>query len=369
MTDLHYIDPDNDATLPLDTRTWRGASGQPLELGGLPRFDPRDIDRDVWSLWRYRAFLPLPADAHPVSLGEGMTPLVPAAMDGRTIYYKLEFMAPTGSYKDRGVTTLISGLKAAGIDSVIEDSSGNAGTAVAAYAAAAGMAARIFVPDHASPAKKAQIRVYGANLAEIPGGRAATGDAAIAAAEHTVYASHAWNPLFNSGLRTAAWEVWEQLGRAPDAVITPVGQGGLLLGMADGFRDLLDAQCIDRLPRMIGVQAAAVAPVYRAWRDGLDEVPTVPEAATIAEGVRIRRPVRAEAILAAVRDTDGIMVAPDDEAVEAARADLARRGLFVEPTSALVLAGLREILDTLPRDAIIVAPLTGSGLKSPQRAG
>lgn len=369
MTDLHYIDPASGAALPLNSRAWRGASGQPLDLGGLPPFDPRQIDRDVWSLWRYRAFLPLPADARPVTLGEGMTPLVPADLQGRTVYYKLEFMAPTGSYKDRGVTTLISGLKAADIDSLIEDSSGNAGTAVAAYAAAAGMRAHIFVPDHASPAKKAQIRVYGADLAEIPGGRAATTDAAIAAAEHSLYASHAWNPLFNNGLRTAAWEVWEQLGRAPDVVITPVGQGGLLLGMAEGFRDLLDAQCIDQLPRMIGVQAAAVAPVYQAWRDGLVEVPTVPEAATIAEGVRIRHPVRAEAILAAVRETNGVMVAANDHAVEAARADLARQGLFVEPTSALVLAGLYQIIDSLPRDAIIVAPLTGSGLKSPPTAG
>lgn len=369
MTDLHYIDPDDGAMLPLDTRTWRGASGQPLELGGLPRFDPRGIDRDMWSLWRYRAFLPLPADAHPVSLGEGMTPLVPLSVDGRTLHFKLEFMAPTGSYKDRGVTTLITGLRAIGVTEVLEDSSGNAGVAVAAYAAAGGIKARIFVPDYASPAKKAQVRVYGAELVEAPGGRAATTEAAIKAAETSVYASHAWHPLFTSGLRTAAWEMWEALGRrAPDAIVLPAGQGGLLLGLFNGFLDLQRVGLIDRLPRLHAVQAAAVAPLYAAWQADKPEVAAVPEGGSVAEGVLIRQPVRGKALLDAIRQSGGSVTVADEESIQTSRTDLARHGLFVEPTSALALAGLRALGDAIPRDALVVLPLTGSGLKAPPTA-
>ena len=330
MLNLHFVDSQTGQTYPFDTHAWRGEGGAPLDIAGLTPFDPHRIDPNVWSVWRYREFLPLPPSTAPVSLGEGMTPLVPVTLDGRTVHYKLEFMSPTGSYKDRGATTLISGLRAAGVTDLLEDSSGNAGTAVAAYSAAAGIRARIFVPDHASPAKKAQIRVYGAELVEVPGGRAATTDAAIQAAKTTVYGSHAWNPLFNSGLRTAAWEVWEQLRRrAPDAVITPVGQGGLLLGMVDGFRELKAGGYIARVPRFYGVQAQAVAPVYEAWRQGRTTVTPAAEGQTIAEGVRVVNPVRGAAIVAAVRETGGALLTAADEAVERARADLARHGLFV----------------------------------------
>lgn len=366
MTDLHFIDSATGQTYPFATRAWRGDSGAPLELGGLPPFDAERIDLDVWSLWRYRAMLPLPAGAEPVSLGEGMTPLVPVHIDNRKIHFKLEFMAPTGSYKDRGITTLISGLAAIGVTEVLEDSSGNAGTAVAAYAAAAGLRARIFVPDYAPPAKKAPIKFFGATLEEIPGGRAATTEAAIEAAKTSMYASHAWHPLFTSGLRTAAWEVWEQLQRrAPDAVITPIGQGGLYMGMYLGFRDLQDAGYIDRLPRLFGIQTAAVAPVVRAWDDGADRVASVPEGQSIADGVLIRQPVRGTMLLKIARETGGGFIAAYDPDIARARADLGRHGLFVEPTSALVLAGIRLLEDTLPQDAVVVAMLTGSGLKTP----
>lgn len=368
MTDLHYYDAATHETYPFDTRRWRGDSGAPLELAGLPPFDPALIRRDVWSLWRYRAFLPVPADAEPVGLGEGMTPLVPLIVDGRTLHFKLEFMAPTGSYKDRGVTTLMTGLKAIGVTEVLEDSSGNAGVAVAAYAAAGGMAARIFVPDYASPAKKAQVRVYGAQLVEVPGGRAATTEAAIQAAETSVYASHAWHPLFTVGLRTAAWEMWEALGRAPDAVVLPAGQGGLLLGLAEGFVALQGAGLIPHLPKLYAVQAAAVAPLYAAWRAGAEDVAAVPEGRSLAEGVLIRQPVRGRALLDAVRQSKGGVAVADEDAIQRARADLARHGLFVEPTSALALAGLRALGDAIPPDALVVLPLTGSGLKAPPAA-
>ena len=369
MTRLHYYDSATQETYPFDTRRWRGASGAPLELAGLPPFDPALIRQDVWSLWRYRAFLPVPDGVEPVSLGEGMTPLVPLSIDGRTLHFKLEFIAPTGSYKDRGVTTLITGLRAIGVAEVLEDSSGNAGVAVAAYAAAGGLHARIFVPDYAAPAKKAQVRVYGAQLVEVPGGRAATTEAAIQAAETSVYASHAWHPLFTGGLRTCAWEIWEALGRrAPDAIVLPAGQGGLLLGLFNGFLDLQRVGLIEHLPRLYAVQAAAVAPLYRAWQAGASDVAPVPEGRSLAEGVLIRQPVRGTALLAALRQSEGGVTVADEEAIQTARTDLARHGLFVEPTSALALAGLRAVGDAIPEDALVVLPLTGSGLKAPPTA-
>lgn len=366
---MYYIDSATGERYPFDTRAWQGRSGAPLELARLPPFDRALIAPHVWSLWRYRALLPLPPLAQPVSLGEGMTPLVSTTLDGRSVHFKLEFLGPTGSYKDRGVTTLISGLRANGVAEVIEDSAGNAGTAVAAYAAAAGLRARIFVPDYASPAKKAQIRVYGAELVEVGGGRAATTDAAVQAAQTSMYASHAWHPLFISGLRTAAWEVWEQLGgRAPDACVVPIGQGGLYLGLLQGFKDLLAAGEIDRLPRLFGVQPTAIAPVARAWQAGRADVPPVPEGETIAEGIRIRQPVRGAQLLAGATESGGGFVAVDDPAIERARGDLAHAGLFVEPTSAAALAGLRALDRVIPRDALVVVPLTGSGLKAPPQA-
>lgn len=365
MTQLYYYDSATQESYPFETRRWRGDSGAPLELAGLPAFDPALIRQDVWSLWRYQAFLPLPDGAAPVSLGEGMTPLVPLTVDGRSVHFKLEFMAPTGSYKDRGVTTLITGLRAIGVSDVLEDSSGNAGVAVAAYAAAGGLRARIFVPDYASPAKKAQVRVYGAELVEVPGGRAATTEAAIQAAATSVYASHAWHPLFTVGLRTAAWEIWESLGHAPDAVVLPAGQGGLLLGLFDGFVELQRAGLIGDLPKLYAVQAAAVAPLYAAWQAGAADVAAVPEGRSAAEGVLIRQPVRGRALLDAVRQSGGGVAVADEDAIQRARADLARRGLFVEPTSALALAGLRALSSEIPSDALVVLPLTGSGLKAP----
>ncbi len=279
---------------PLD---WQCAGGQ-VAIANLPAFDADAIDPNEWSLWRYAAMLPA---RRRFSLGEGGTPLVSTEIDGRSFYAKLEYLNPTGSYKDRGTSVLVNHLLAHDVTEVVEDSSGNAGASLAAYATATGIRARIFAPTSAPAGKKNLITAFGAELVEIPGPRAATTEACLQAAQTTVYATHAWSPLFVAGQMTCAWEIWEQLGwRAPDAVVCPVGQGGLFLGLTHGFQALLDAGLIEQTPHYYAVQSAACDPLVQAWERGLD----VPEAVTqqpgVADGIAVTLPVHGAEMLVSV---------------------------------------------------------------------
>src|SRR5574337_896283 len=153
-------------------------------MADAPRFDPARIDASSATLWRYRAFMPLPENALPISMGEGFTPLVEARLGSLAFLSKLDFLMPTGSFKDRGTAVLVSALQTLGVTRVVEDSSGNAAASLAAYAARAGIAAEIFVPAHASPAKLAQIAIYGARLHKVEGPRENAARAAQRSEEH-----------------------------------------------------------------------------------------------------------------------------------------------------------------------------------------
>lgn len=306
----------------------------------------------------------LPETGEIVSMGEGLTPLVKVNWKGMPVYFKLEYLSPTGSFKDRGTTVLVSFLRGMGIREVVEDSSGNAGASLAAYAARAGMRARIFVPAHASPAKKAQIAIYGAELMEVKGPREEAAKAVREEAEKGFYyASHYYNPLILEGMKTVAYEIWEQLGKIPDAVVLPVGHGTLLLGLYQGFRDLLEAGLASSMPVLYGVQARNCSPLFEAFRLGVEEVAGYNPVPTIAEGISIARPLRAKEILRAVRETGGEILAVEEGEILKGREELARKGFFVEPTSAVAVAALDHLLHL--RGKILVIPLTGSGLKSP----
>jgi threonine synthase len=282
-------------------------------------------------------------------------------------------MAPTASFKDRGTAVMINILAHQGVTHVLDDSSGNAGASVAAYAARAGIRAEVFVPAHASPSKQAQIAVYGAQVRPIPGPRANAKSAAIESAQRgAAYASHAYHPGFLLGQQSVAWEVWEQLGhRAPDWYVVPVGQGVHLLGAWLGFRRLRAAGLIDRLPRLAAVQPSRLAPLCQAMSAGLDTVPPVEVTRpSVAEGLAIAEPVRGRRLLQAIRDTDGTCLTVDDEAILTAQRALAHLGFYVEPTSATVVAALPKVLAAVRSDETIVLPLTGSGLKgAPSIAG
>jgi threonine synthase len=237
-------------TYPYDTYQWRCECGGVFEIEGAPGFARDEIETGDFSLWRYQAMLPVKHEEGVVSLGEGFTPLVETQVYDTRIHCKLEFLAPTGSFKDRGTAVLVSVLREMGIKRVVEDSSGNAGASLAAYAARAGIEAEIYVPAYASPNKIHQIAIYGATPVKVEGPRERAAQAVQeAAAKGTYYASHYYNPFTLEGLKTIAYEMWEQLGgRAPDNVILPVGQGTLLLGAYRGFKDLLTAGLIEAAP-------------------------------------------------------------------------------------------------------------------------
>lgn len=320
-------------------------------------------DRDA-SMWRFAAVLPVPADPS-ITLGEGGTPVVRSrTLPG--LQLKLEFLSPTLSFKDRGAVVLATLAARIGVRRAVVDSSGNAGTAAAAYLARAGIGCQVFVPASTSPEKLAQIRAHGADVT-VAGSRADTAAAAAAVAERAevFYASHVYHPYFLHGVKTYGYEIWEQHGRTlPSTVMVPVGNGTLLLGCYLAFTELVAAGLADRLPSLLAVQAANCAPLADAFRRGADDVTPAPTAATVAEGIAITAPPRGAQILAAVRASAGAIVTVEDDAIVAARRQLAGEGLFVEPTAAVCFAAAATARELLAADDVVV-PLCGAGLKHP----
>jgi threonine synthase len=213
-----------------------------VEWPGPPPLSPDALAGRPPDMWRYADGLP--PLARRVSLGEPATPLVALEHRGRPVWLKCDYLLATGSYKDRGSAVLMSHLAGVGVARAVEDSSGNAGASLAAYAARAGIDLTVFCPASASPGKLAQIRLYGARLRLVEGPRARTTEALERHVAETgdFYASHLWHPYFVEGLKTLAYEIAEQEGwRAPDAVVCPVGAGSILLGLFHGFADLVAA--------------------------------------------------------------------------------------------------------------------------------
>ncbi|MFR9726729.1 threonine synthase [Streptomyces sp. MS19] len=360
---VRLLDQRSGRTYPLDALRWRGDDGAPLTVPPLPAPVPERIDTGTRSLWRYRAALPLPAGTAPVSLGEGVTPLVEREWAGVPVRFKLEWFNPTGSFKDRGASVMISALAAHGVTEVVEDSSGNGGSAVAAYCAAAGIAAEILVPEGTSAAKVLQTRAFGARITTVPGARDATAAEALRRSERVPYAGHNWHPYFLQGTKTLAYELWEDLGfTAPDAVVTPAGAGSIVLGLDLGFSELLAAGLIPRPPRLLVAQPAACAPLDAAVRG----VPVPPFGPTIAEGTAIRAPVRLPEVVAAVRRSGGATAAIPEADIAAALRGLAAAGLYAEPTSATAAAAVRVFAERgdLRAGETTAVVLTGSGLKA-----
>lgn len=342
-----------------------GGAWEPIEHS---EFDPDLILKDISSVWRYKDIFGLETLESPVSLGAGWTPLLSSRWEGNDAFFKLEYISPTGSFKDRGTEVEMSFLKAVGVKQVVEDSSGNAGAAVAAYAARAGIRAHIYAPDSASPAKLSQIRIYGAALNKISGPRIEATKAVLkAVAGGKVYASHAYNPVYLLGQQSVAWEIWEQTdGKLPDAIVIPVGQCGLLMGAWLGFRRLLLAGVIEKIPRLYAAQPVRLSPIHHAFTNGLDDIPSAhPTQSSIAKGLAIVKPVRGKRILQALRETRGGTVVVSEEKILQAYQNLARRGLFAEPSSAVAAAAIGAVRRELSDSAVILAALTGSGLKSP----
>lgn len=342
--------------------------GHPLTIQSHPstRYLP---DNTLKSLWRYRASFPIPIDITAITLNEGLTPIVPLNPADPSHSVKLDYLCPTGSYKDRGASVLITYLKSLGVTEVVEDSSGNAGAAIAAYAARAGMCCTIYCPESTSKSKLKQISAYGAELKLVPGNRMATTEAVKEAAENTCYASHNWHPVFLEGTKTIAYEIVEQLQNTlPTHVLCPVGFGSIYLGLYIGFKELYDEGVIDHVPQLLGVQPETCCPFYNAYRDKTSTIVRMPQTApTLAEGITAELPIRSHQILEAIRYTDGAFTTVDDFDIQAGLETLAAKGIFVEPTSAVVIKAYEKFKQEgiiNEKEDTTVSILTGNGLKS-----
>lgn len=335
------------------------ACGGVFDWEEFPEYKRILVNQGLPGLWRYREMLGLPADAPLITLGEGNTPLVRDQVDGLEVGYKMESLNPSGSYKDRGSAILVSHLVARGVGTAVEDSSGNAGASFAAYAARSGLRARVFIPESASGPKRRQIEIYGADLVSVPGPRSAAADAVRRQVDQgAVYASHAYLPFGMAGIATIAYELVEQLGTIPGTVIAPVGHGSLLLGIIRGFNALLAAGEIKNLPKFVGVQSAACAPVaaeYNHWTGA------VTEGVTSAEGVRVVKPVRKSALIMTMEPEMDAILAVEEADILPARDQLALRGIYVEPTSAIVWSAFKQLTSQLVSPVILV--MSGVGYK------
>lgn len=366
MPAASYIDPRNGKLYPLDQPRWCSDERTPLLVTPGAGISREDIDSRTRSLWRYRAALPVEI-AKPITLGEGCTPLVQQDWGDLQPFFKLEWFNPTGSFKDRGSSVMLSFLRQIGIDAILEDSSGNGGSSMAGLGAAGGMRVKILAPASTSPAKIAQVRAYGATVQLVEGPREESEAEAIRQSSQTFYASHNWQPFFLEGTKSLAYEIWEDLGfRAPDNVIVPVGAGSSLLGCALGFRELLKAGQIAKLPRLFAAQPQNCSPIDASFKAGVDTPVAREVTKTIAEGTAIKNPLRLREIIAALRESGGGTVALTEEEIVAALRRLARQGLFAEPTSASAAAALEKLSSagSIKASETTVVVLTGTGLKA-----
>jgi threonine synthase len=313
--------------------------------------------------------LPVTPDAA-ISMGEGGTPLI-RSRALPALRMKIEFLSPTLSFKDRGAVILAMLGARIGVRRAMVDSSGNAGTAVAAYFGRAGIDCEVLVPGGTSPGKLAQMAAHGATVTVISGSRADAASAAMSIAEggDVFYASHVYHPYFLHGVKTYGYEIWEQSARRlPAAVLVPVGNGTMLLGCYLAFAELVEAGLADRMPALIGVQAAGCAPIAGEFWGADNRV-----SSTVAEGIAIPTPPRAKQILAAIRASGGTVVTVEDDDILAARRVLAGEGLFVEATAAVCFAAALFAPDAvgqgwaMVREAVVsggvVAALCGAGRK------
>ena len=327
-------------------------------------FSLEKIDRSEWSIFRYRRFLALEDDSwRDVTLGEGMTGIV--RLD-ENVLLKMDYCMPTLSYKDRGAAVLIAHAKAIGVDKVVQDSSGNAGNSVAAYCAKAGIACEIFVPEGTSPKKIDMIRAHGAVCTVVPGSRDHCADVCRETVERdsVYYANHVYNPYFYEGTKTYIYEVFEQLGRIPDNLVIPVGNGTLFLGAIFALEHLMQSHCIEKIPQIIAVQSERCDPLLQAAELGLDEAAAVTPQPTIAEGIAIGKPIRAREILKYAKQYGVRFVHAPEDQILSARAALARKGVYCEHTTAANYAAYLRYCQMYGQTPDCLITMCGAGLKS-----
>ena len=325
------------------------------------------------SIWRYQPLLPVDAECPIPPLQVGWTPLYQAQrlgekLDLSNLYLKDEGRNPTASLKDRASAIGVVKAQELGRRIITCASTGNAASSLAGLAASVGMRNVIFVPESAPRAKVAQLLIFGAQVIMVKGTYDQAFDLCLEASDEFGWYSRntAYNPYLSEGKKTAALEVCEQLSwQAPDRVFVSVGDGCIIGGLHKGFKDLLALGFIERLPKLVGVQAEGAAPLVRAWETGKFE-PIIPS--TLADSISVGVPRDRVKALRAVRESGGQYVAVSDEEILEAMRQLGREAIFAEPAGAAGFAGLVKLADEIDPQELIVVLVTGNGLKDVESA-
>jgi len=344
--------------------------GQPLDVQLHRDFETEKIRKRNYTVWRYAKFFPYINETEIITLGEGWTPLTKFSSN---VYLKLESQNPTGSFKDRGSTTLISTLhkpvkKAGGY--ISEDSSGNAGASIAAYAARAGLKAKIYVPENASGSKINQIRFYGAEVVKVSGSRSKVAEKAQEIEKGKFYVGHIFHPLFRDGIRSLAYEIAEQLDwHVPERIYLPVSAGTLLLGVINGFRHLVESNVIEAMPKIVACQTRQVSPLYHRFKNLHYAMPE--KITSIADALVSVNPPLLDLMVKNLREAGGDAVMVEEDEISNAFMALARKGFFVEPSSAVAYAAYDKQLKNkdVSKDDSALIILTGTGLKTMLKPG
>ncbi|HIR84647.1 MAG TPA: threonine synthase [Candidatus Galloscillospira excrementavium] len=328
-----------------------------------------------WSMWRYRPFLPVEPDSPAPPLRVGWSPLYRAdrlakALGLRTLYLKDDGLNPTASLKDRASAMAVVKAREAGARTIACSSTGNAASSLAGNAAAAGFETYIFVPSRAPRGKVAQLMIFGAHVISVDGSYEDTFELSRAAIDRWGWYNRnaAINPYLSEGKKTVTLEIMEQLHwRVPDYIALSVGDGCTIAGAWKGLKDLYEAGFIDRLPRLISVQAEGCCPINRALRTGEPWQPM--EENTLADSIAVGVPRNAGKALAAVRESNGVAVnVSDGEILEAMRLIGRTQGVFGEPAGVTGTAGVKKALELglIDPESTVVSIVTGNGLKDTQ---
>ena len=366
--------------LPIDSDVYRCPSCSGLLQVGYDYSKIREAvsrklfqGRSRFNMWRYQELLPV-ASNNVVSLGEGFTPLLLGDRLGQNLgmkqlFFKLEYTCPTGSFKDRGSSLLLSKAREAKVATVAIDSSGNAAASLAAYSAKAGLPCYVFAPAYASIGKLTQAIANGAKVVKVEGTRRDTFEAAkMAIAKHGwYYCGFQVNPFASEGSKTIGYEICEQgAWQPPDYLVFPVGTGSGLVGCWKGLKEFCELGLVERLPSMVCIQPEGCSPIAQAFKHGKDITP-VEKAQTIAEGLMISQPLKGKSVLSALAESHGLAETVSDEEIMSAAKQLAKsEGVFVEPSSAASVAGMIKLAahGKIGLDQKVVCILTGSGLKT-----
>ena len=342
---------------------WRCDCGAPYNIIINEIFEKGKIFNRDRTIWRYRNFFPYVKRGKIISLGEGNTPLTKIE---NNLWAKLDYLMPTGSYKDRGTSILISGLLSdfPKIKGLSEDSSGNAGASVAAYCAKANIDLKIFVPETTSGVKLIQTKFYGAEVNKVGGSREEVSKKAQEVGREYLYVGHVWHPYFKDGIRTLAYEIVEQMnGDSFDYIYVPVSAGTLLIGLIEGFKHLRSSGIINDIPTIVASQTSQVSPLYHRLKDLPYNPPTRIE--SMADALVSTNPPLLDYMVKSIKEINGDTEIVEEEQIASAYIALARKGLFVEPSSAVIYATYLKHLNQgkVRKDDKILLILTGFGLK------